>query len=242
MDAAEKSGNYDVMTESLNADFSKTVVLDTSAMAWQPSPSPTVWRKRLDLVGGGESGRVTSVVRYDAKASFPVHGHPEGEEILVLKGIFSDEHGDFPAGTYLLNPPGFRHAPFSRKGCTIFVKLRQYGGERREHVVVETATAKWAPGPVPGIDVLPLYRHERYPETMDLLHVSGGARLSHWACPGGAEIFVLDGTLVSDDGDHGAGSWLRLPDGAEWSLGSRGKKGCTLYAKRGHLAAAAPVA
>jgi anti-sigma factor ChrR (cupin superfamily) len=242
MDAAQLSGNYDVMTESLNADFSKGVVLDTSAMAWQPSPSPTVWRKRLDLVGGGESGKVTSVVRYDAKASFPVHGHPEGEEILVLKGIFSDEHGDFPAGTYLLNPPGFRHAPFSRKGCTIFVKLRQYGGERREHVVVETATATWAPGPVPGIDVLPLYRSERHPETMDLLHVSGGARLSHQACPGGAEIFVLDGVLVSDDGDHGAGSWLRLPDGAEWSLASKGKKGCTLYAKRGHLAAAAPVA
>ena len=229
------------MTESLNADFTKGVVLDTSAMEWQASPSPTVWRKRLDLVGG-ERSRVTSVVRYNAKASFPVHDHPKGEEILVLKGIFSDEHGDYPAGTYLLNPPGFRHAPFSLKGCTIFVKLRQYGGERREHVVIETATAKWAPGPVPGIDVLPLYRNTRHPETMDLLHVSGGARLSHQACPGGAEIFVLDGILVSEDGDHGAGSWLRLPDGAEWSLDSKGKKGCTLYAKRGHLAAATPVA
>ena len=241
MDAVHMSGNYDVMTESLNADFTKGVVLDTSAMAWQPSPSPTVWRKRLDLVGG-EHSRVTSVVRYDAKSSFPVHGHPEGEEILVLKGIFSDEHGDYPAGTYLLNPPGFRHAPFSRKGCTIFVKLRQYGGARRQHVVIETAAAKWAPGPVPGIDVLPLYRSPRHPETMDLLHVSGGARLSHQACTGGAEIFVLDGVLVGDAGDHGAGSWLRLPDGAEWSLSSKGKKGCTLYAKRGHLAAAAPTA
>ena len=226
------------MTEPLNADFTKAVVLDTRAMKWQPSPSPTVWRKRLDLVGG-ESSRVTSVVRYDAKSSFSVHDHPEGEEILVLKGIFSDEHGDYPTGTYLLNPPGFRHAPFSHRGCTIFVKLRQYGGARRQHVVVETRTAKWAPGPVPGIDVLPLYRNARHPETMDLLHVSGGARLSHQACPGGAEIFVLDGVLVSDDGDHGAGTWLRLPDGAEWSLGSKGKKGCTLYAKRGHLAAAA---
>jgi hypothetical protein len=237
MDAVHRFGNHDAMTESLNADVTKRAVLDTHAMTWQPSPSPTVWRKRLDLVGG-ESSRVTSVVRYDAKASFPVHDHPEGEEILVLKGIFSDEHGDYRAGTYLLNPPGFCHAPFSRRGCTIFVKLRQYGGERREHVVIETTTATWTPGPVPGIDVLPLYRNPRHPETMDLLHVSGGARLSHQACPGGAEIFVLDGVLVSDDGDHGAGTWLRLPDGAEWSLGGKGKKGCTLYAKRGHLAAA----
>ena len=222
------------MNESLNADFTKRAVADTEAMKWQSSPSPTVWRKRLDLVGG-ESSRVTSVVRYDAKSSFPEHGHPEGEEILVLKGTFSDEHGDYPAGTYLLNPPGFRHAPFSRAGCTIFVKLRQYAGERREHVVVETKTSTWTPGPVPGIDVLPLYSHAHHPETMDMMHVSGGARLSHQACPGGAEIFVLDGVLVSDDGDHPAGSWLRLPDGDEWSLGSKTKKGCTLYVKRGHL-------
>ena len=228
------------MSEPLNADFTKSVVLDTNAMTWQSSPSPTVWRKRLDLVGG-EHSRVTSVVRYDAKSRFSEHGHPEGEEILVLKGIFSDENGDFPAGTYLLNPPGFRHAPFSRKGCTIFVKLRQYGGERREHVVVETKTATWVPGPVPGIDVLPLYRSDRHPETMALLHVSDGARLSHQACPGGAEVFVLDGVLVGNDGEYKPGTWLRLPDGAEWSLGGKGKKGCTLYAKRGHLANAAPI-
>ncbi len=105
-------------------------------------------------------------------------------------------------------------------------------------MVVDTKTATWSPGPVPGIDVLPLYRSPRHPETMELLHVSSGAKLSHQACPGGAEIFVLDGVLESDDGSHGAGSWLRLPDGDEWSLGSKAKKGCTLYVKRGHLAAA----
>ncbi len=240
MNRCKWPGNHEAMSEPLNADFTKKAVLDTTAMTWQPSPSPTVWRKRLDLTGG-ESSRVTSVVRYDAGSSFPEHGHPEGEEILVLKGTFSDEHGDHPAGTYLLNPPGFRHAPFSRSGCTIFVKLRQYGGERREHVVIETKTATWVPGPVPGIDVLPLYRNPRHPETMDLVHVSGGARLSHQAHPGGAEIFVLDGVMVGADGDHAAGSWLRLPDGAEWWLGGTGKKGCTLYIKRGHLAPAAPL-
>lgn len=225
------------MSELLNADFTKPAVLDTNTMTWQASPSPTVWRKRLDLTGG-ETSRVTSVVRYDAGSRFPEHGHPEGEEILVLKGTFSDEHGDYPAGTYLLNPPGFSHAPFSRQGCTIFVKLRQYGGERREHVVIETTTATWAPGPVPGVDVLPLYRNPRHPETMELLHVSSGVRWSQPADHGGAEIFVLDGVLESTAGNHTAGSWLRLPDGTEWWLGGTGKKGCTLYAKRGHLAAA----
>ena len=111
-------------TLSINGDLSQRVVMHTSSMKWQASPSGTVLRKRLHLVGGAESGQVTSVVRYGEKSSFPPHDHPEGEEILVLDGVFSDEHGDWPAGSYLLNPEGFRHAPFSKPGCLIFVKLR----------------------------------------------------------------------------------------------------------------------
>ncbi|MEL6200569.1 MAG: cupin domain-containing protein, partial [Pseudomonadota bacterium] len=68
-------------------------------MDWSASPSGTVWRKRVHLVGPPESGQVTSVVRYQPDSSFPTHDHPEGEEILVLDGVFSDEHGDWPAGT-----------------------------------------------------------------------------------------------------------------------------------------------
>ena len=115
------------MDTSLNGDIGVRACMDTASMTWQPSPSGTVWRKRLHLVGGAESGQVTSVVRYEPGSSFPAHDHPDGEEILVLEGVFSDEHGDWPAGTYLLNPEGFRHAPFSREGCRLFVKLRQYG-------------------------------------------------------------------------------------------------------------------
>ena len=103
-------------------------------MDWTPSPSGTVWRKRVHLVGPAESGQVTSVVRYEPRSTFHAHEHPDGEEILVLDGVFSDEHGDWPAGTYLLNPEGFRHAPFSREGCVLFVKLRQFPGRTREHV------------------------------------------------------------------------------------------------------------
>ncbi len=222
------------MADTLNADFTRRAVMDTAKMKWQASPSPTVWRKRLDWVGG-ESSRVTSVVRYDPKSSFPEHDHPEGEEILVLEGTFSDEHGDYPVGTYLLNPPGFRHAPFSHKGCIIFVKLRQYAGGGREHVVVDTKTAKWTPGPLPGVDVLPLYTSPSYPETMALLHFSASAAMPHRTCSGGTEFFVLDGVLEDVAARYAAGNWLRLPDGSESA--PRSKKGCTVYAKHGHLAA-----
>jgi anti-sigma factor ChrR (cupin superfamily) len=67
------------------------------------------------------------------------------------------------------------------------------------------------------------------------LHFSGGASLPHHDCSGGAEIFVLDGALEDDEGSYAAGGWLRLPDGCQYAL--RSKKGCTLYIKRGHLAA-----
>ena len=93
--------------EQINADFSRRVVCDTGEMEWRSSPVAGVWRKRLELSGPVEGGRVTSLVRFDAGAGFPAHGHPEGEEILVLEDIFSDETGDHPKGTYMLNPEGF---------------------------------------------------------------------------------------------------------------------------------------
>ena len=132
----------------------------------------------------------------------------------MLQGSLSDEHGDYPAGTYLLNPPGFRHAPFSNRSCIIFVELRQYGGERREHVVVDTKSANWTPGPVPGVDLLPLYHNARHPETMELLHFSGCASLPHHDCPGGT---VIDGTGTPPQADAEAIASFddlgRLPEG-----------------------------
>ena len=112
--------------ENLNADLSVRAVMHGADMDWQASPSPTVWRKRFYRDGPTEAGIVTSLVRYDAGSTFPTHHHPDGEEIFVLDGIFSDEHGDYPAGTYLLNPDGTSHSPHSKDGCTLFVKLRQY--------------------------------------------------------------------------------------------------------------------
>lgn len=120
-----------IKAESINGDLSRRVSVDTERLPWTPSPSGSVWRKRVHRVGPAESGQVTSIVRYEAGSRFPAHDHPEGEEILVLDGVFSDDHGDWPAGTYLLNPEGFRHAPFSREGCVLFVKLRQLHAAHR---------------------------------------------------------------------------------------------------------------
>ncbi len=226
------------MSDSLNADFSRPATMDTAKMEWQASPSPTVWRKRLDLVDG-EFSRVTSVVRYDADSAFHEHGHPQGEEILVLDGVFSDEHGDYPAGTFLLNPPGFRHAPFSKDGCIIFVKLCQFPGDDREHVVVDTPHAEWQ-ATAPGVEVLPLYRDDDYPEDITMLRLAAGTPLPAGyvdasAAAKGFEIFVVSGELKEGEDRYGAGAWLREPRGVDRSFVAAADT--TLYLKRNHLAA-----
>lgn len=195
-------------------------------LAWQPSPSPTVWRKRLFHSGAPEAGQVTSIVRYDAGSTFHEHGHPEGEEILVLSGTFSDERGDFPAGSYMLNPEGFRHAPSSREGCVLFVKLRQYAGLDRERVLLQTAAAPWRER-APGVRSLDLYRSERYPDHIRLTELAAGAEPPRVALPGGEEIFVLSGELADEHGIHPAHTWLRYPPGASHTPRSPG--GCLLY-------------
>ena len=128
-----------------NDELCKAAVVHTATVEWEASPSPTVWRKRLDLAGNAETSRGTSVVRYDADSVFASHPHPDGEEILVLDGVFSDEHGDYPAGSYLLNPEGFEHAPFSKPGCVLFVKLRQYPGLDRRQVAIDERVGRRHP-------------------------------------------------------------------------------------------------
>lgn len=208
--------------------------MHSATMPWQPSPSGTVWRKRLHLVGPVESGQVTSIVRYDENAQFPAHDHPDGEEILVLQGVFSDEHGDWPAGTYLLHPEGFEHAPFSRGGCMLFVKLRQYAGARRPYVVVETDSISWEQGSVAGVEQKMLYRQRGFEDTVRLERWAPGAELGLCRYPGGVEIFVLQGGFQDEQGSYERGAWLRLPPRAQHH--PRSANGCELYIKTAGVA------
>src|SRR5581483_9595786 len=101
--------------DRINADFSQRIVIATEQLPWIPSPQRGVERRMLDRIGA-EVARATSLVRYAAASSFPAHVHGLGEEFLVLSGIFSDEHGDYPTGTYVRNPPLSRHTPRTGPG------------------------------------------------------------------------------------------------------------------------------
>lgn len=220
------------LPEVLNADLSQRVVLDTAALPWVASPQAGVHRRPLDRLGG-ELARATSVVRYDAGARFSEHGHDGGEEILVLDGTFSDHAGDHPAGTYLRNPPGSRHAPHSPDGCTLLVKLRQFHPQDLQAVRIDTRHTAWRQGLVAGLHVMPL--HEFDGVSTALVRWAPDTRFNRHAHPGGEEIFVLDGLFEDEHGRYPAGTWLRNPP---WSVHTpfTGPAGATILVKVGHLA------
>jgi len=218
------------MALAIHGDISVRVVVRTKTMSWSASPSSTVWRKRLHLVGPTESGQVTSVVRYQEYSQFPPHDHPEGEEILVLSGVFSDEHGNWPEGSYLLNPEDFRHAPYSRNGCLLFVKLRQYPGMDRRHVAVSTHTMPWEPVSA-GRERKVLYAQPGYQDTTRLERWSADSALGELAYARGAELYVLDGSFEDEYGRYDAHTWMRLP--AHFTHRPTMQERCELYIKEG---------
>lgn len=214
----------------INADFSERVVLRPEEQGWVASPMPGVERKMLDRVGA-EVARATSLVRYAPDSAFSPHTHAGGEEFLVLEGVFSDESGDYPPGSYVRNPIGSRHTPRSESGCTIFVKLHQFDQNDQAHVVIDTRTANFVPGSVEGLTVLPLHSYRT--EHVALVHWAPGARFPahrHW---GGEEILVLEGTFQDDQGHYPAGSWIRSPHLSTHQPYS--DSGCLIYVKTGHL-------
>ena len=222
-------------TLTLSADLAARAVVRSAEIDWQPSPSPTVWRKRLYLDGPREAGIVTSVVRYDAGSEFPTHHHPDGEEIFVLDGVFSDEHGDYPAGTYLLNPDGTSHAPFSKDGCVLFVKLRQYAGEGRNQVQMNTNALDWQPRNDTGVWQKPLYRQGSYKEWTQPLKLDAGAQSPPHDHPNGEEIFVIEGEIEDEHGIYPAGTWVCSPPGSGHTVKS--PKGAILYVRLGGIEA-----
>lgn len=201
------------MDQHLNADFSRRVVIDTTRLAWRPSPAAGVMRKRLHLDGPNEAGIVTSIVRYAPASRFAPHSHHGGEEIFVLSGEFGDEHGRYPAGTYMLNPDGTSHAPEAEEGCVLFVKLRQYAGAGRLQAAIRTPDLAWEAGDAPGVATKPLYHQDGFAETMALLRIEPGARPAAFDAPGGEELLVIAGELIDEHGSYRAGTWIRNPAG-----------------------------
>jgi len=218
---------------NLHSDFSQRVVLPVHETEWLPSVTPESERCQLDGVSAA-SGYATFIVRYAPGTRISSQAHDGGEEIFVLGGAFSDELGTYRVGTYLRNPPGSAHSVASTEGCTLFVKQWQFSAGDLSRVQIDTATADWYPGLVPGLSVMPL--HEFDGVSTALVRWAPDTRFNTHAHPGGEEILVLEGVFSDEHGTYPAGSWIRSP---RWSRHTpfTGAEGSLIYVKVGSIGA-----
>lgn len=217
----------------LNSDFTERVVILPEDYHFSYSPLAGVSRMMLDRAGD-EVAMATSIVRYEAGSGYSSHTHNGGEEILVLEGVFSDEHGDYPAGTYLRNPPGTSHQPFSKEGCTLLVKLWQFAESDTTQLAFNTNDGQWLPGLVAGLSVLPLHEHDGV--NTALVRWAPNTQFSRHVHVGGEEILVLEGLFCDEYGQYPAGSWLRNPRYSSHTPFTL-EQGALIYVKVGHIGA-----
>ncbi len=214
----------------LRSDWSERVVVDSSTMDWVTSPSAGVERKMLER-DGEEVARATTVVRYAPGSHFSRHVHELGEELFVLDGEFCDDSGRFGRGSYVRNPPGSAHAPWSDGGCVLFVKLRYFDPADQARVLVHTRDTPWQSGLVSGLSVMSL--HEFATQHTALVRWAAGTRFHAHRHYGGEEIFVVDGVFEDENGCYPTGTWIRSPHLSQHQPFSR--EGCTILVKTGHL-------
>lgn len=245
----------------INSDFSQQASLLPSQYRWKTTPQAGVERVMLDRIGA-EKARATSVVRYAPKSYFPSHAHPGGEEIMVLSGTFSDQSGDYPQGFYLRNPPGSSHAPNSKNGATIFVKLWQMCAEETIPVRINTNDpATWITQN--KRQTCPLYQDDNEVTTLvklapqqqlfDNSSVSvsnvndsneddsgvvgsnvAGSNVTGSNVKNALELFVLSGSVLHQNIEYTKGSWLRLPNRSE-ALITAQSAGASIYLKIGNV-------
>ena len=216
----------------INAEFNQRVVISPDEYQWVSSPIAGVERMMFDRIGD-EVARATSLVRYHPNSVFASHTHEGGEEILVLEGTFGDEHGAYPAGTYLRNPIGTSHTPrVQEDGAILFVKLHQFDRNDCQAVSIDTQRSSWRQGLVDGLQVMPL--HEFQGEHVALVRWASNTLFNahkHW---GGEEIFVLEGTFYDEHGCYPKGTWIRSPHLSQHSPYTK-DDGALIYVKTGHL-------
>lgn len=216
----------------INEDLDRPARVDVNRAEWRPAPVAGIHRCMLER-HGDELARATSVVAYEPGREFPAHEHPGGEEILVVAGLFADENGRYPAGTYLRNPVGSAHAPYTPQGCLLLVKLWWMHAADHRHVRQETLDPRpWQPGGTPGVNQLHLHRFRD--ERTLMLDMAPGSCVPAHHVEGGEELFVVSGSCDDGISEHREWVWMRYPPGGCVPRVRTGN-GCRLFVKRGHL-------
>ena len=98
----------------------KRVVIDTAKATWKPAdPKGPI---RLQLFLASDTGESVTLERMPPGTHLIEAEQPGGEEIFVLSGTLSDQHGSYGAGTWIRNPAGSRSGFGSENGATYWAK------------------------------------------------------------------------------------------------------------------------
>ena len=152
---------------------------------------------------------------------------------VVLHGVFQDEHGDYPAGTYIRNPVGTHHIPRSDQGCVIFVKLWQFDSRDQDQCAIDLHSVSMAADPDRiGVSQAELVCRDYENVMLEKWEPGAKAQLSGEA---GAEALILEGSLQRAGEEFARHAWIRLPAGHAEQL-TAGDEGALVWVKRDHLA------
>lgn len=102
------------LPKSLNLSNLQDYVRSLRTEDWQPFRLGVTahWFYR-EPDGGGAA----VLLRYEPGARVAAHEHVGYEHMLVIDGDEYDERGTYPAGSFVINPPGTKHSPGSHGGC-----------------------------------------------------------------------------------------------------------------------------
>ena len=216
----------------LNQNFNEKVVMQSSQFESVSSPCDGVIRTLLERSEDSEYAISTTLVEFQPDSRFDEHIHDHGEELFVIEGTFSDEYGDYPEGTYIRNPNGTKHSPFSKNGCKLFVKLRQFNNKDDKRIIINTNKQSWLPGLVKGLEVMPLHNFEH--ENTALVKWDKNTQFNFHQHFGGEEILVLNGTFYDEFGSYPKLTWIRNPHMSKHTPYTL-DDGALIFVKTGHL-------
>lgn len=230
----------------INSNFKAFAGVNFDASKYIPSPASGVNRFMLDRIGS-ERARATTIVQYKPHSSFKEHEHIGGEEFLVLDGTFKDQFGEFPAGTYVRNPIGSKHAPWvDDDGCTIMVKLLQMAetGEGTDSLHLDFNGSKEKGTTTDFGCTLTMYENPVTGERVEMCWINPDTTFppNEYAV-NGEELFVYDGSVTVGEDEYPKWGWLRFPETSSSSddetnnrsMLKSGKNGAQVYRKTGHL-------
>jgi anti-sigma factor ChrR (cupin superfamily) len=126
-----------VKLRQMNPDDQTQVTIDTTQAEWFPGLVDGLQVLPLHTYGAEQ----VALVKWAPGTHFQQHRHWGGEEIFVIEGTFADEYGVYPQGTWLRNPSGSIHTPFSEEGCVIYVKTGHLSGTNESNETGDSTNA-----------------------------------------------------------------------------------------------------